>query len=122
MGYHFLFFLGEDASRVGFYHTGSQAKKELRNRLRLERTTLSQGSQLPPGESVHEDGPLGEIGCPDGDVIALVQSKGQQPLGNGICSITVVLVSLADGERVAKFRITRIDDGFLGSKLIGSTI
>src|SRR5947209_2616760 len=56
MGYHFLFFLGEDASRVGFYHTGSQAKKELRNRLRLEHTTLSQGSQFPPGESMRSRG------------------------------------------------------------------
>ena len=74
------------------------------------------------GGGHHEDRPLGEIGCPDGDVLALGQSEGQQPTGCGIGSVAVVLVGPADVERVAEFRITGIDDGFLGSKLIGSTI
>ena len=82
------------------------------------------GHQHQPGfgGGHHEERPLGEIGCPDGDVIALGQSEGQQPFGNGIRSVAVVLVGPADVERVAEFRITGIDDGFLGSKLIGSTI
>jgi hypothetical protein len=82
------------------------------------------GHQHQPhfGGGHHEDRPFRDIGRPDGDVIALGQPEGQQPFGHCIRAVAVVLVGPADGERIAEFGITGIDNRFLGSKLIGAAV
>ena len=82
------------------------------------------GHQHQPsfGSAHHKQGPLGQIGRQDSDMIPFVQSQGNQPLCDLIGPLTILLVGPAQIERFSELRITGIDHRFLSGKLICATI
>src|SRR5712692_11936201 len=55
-------------------------------------------------------------------MIPLAQTQGQQALCHGVGPFPILLVGPANVERVAKFRITGINNSFLRRKLISALI
>jgi hypothetical protein len=55
-------------------------------------------------------------------MVTFLKAQSQQTFGNRICLLPVLLVGPADIEFIAKFRITGINNRFLGRKLVRTTI